>query len=102
MWQARLRANYDGFAEWETYALMYGLHTRLGFETPQEAWDANPMTRGSTDPSDYGLADATCEVCSLDLGDFTAGFVCDECSALYCNLHVDDEMRRTNICPECR
>ena len=53
-WQARLRENYDNsFDQWEAYARVYGLTERLGYETPEEAWEANPVIQGSTNPSDF-------------------------------------------------
>jgi len=55
-WQGRLRANYGSFGEFGAYAEIYNLHGRLGFETPEEAWEANPMVQGSTEPSDFALA----------------------------------------------
>jgi len=54
MWQARLRDNYDGdFGQWQDYSDTYGLAERLGFGSAKEAWEANPMVQGSTDPSDF-------------------------------------------------
>jgi len=52
-YQCRLRANYKGYKEFESYAETYGLHTRLGYKTPRAAWDANPTVQGSVDPSDF-------------------------------------------------
>ena len=43
-----------------------------------------------------------CCVCSADLAHRAAGFVCDTCGRLYCNYHVDAEMRGTDVCPHCR
>jgi hypothetical protein len=51
-WQCHLRENYDGLEEFVAYCETYGIHTRLGFETPEEAWKANPVVQGSTDPED--------------------------------------------------
>ena len=48
----RLRDNYYSYQEWENYAEMYGLHTRLGFKSPKTAWRANPLVESSTIPSD--------------------------------------------------
>lgn len=52
-WQAQLHENYGSFEEFEAYSETYGLHTRLGFNTPREAWDANPKVEGSVNPGDY-------------------------------------------------
>ena len=43
-----------------------------------------------------------CCVCSADLAHRAAGFVCDTCGRLFCNYHVDAEMRETDVCPHCR
>ncbi len=53
MWKAKLQSNYKDLAEFKAYAEIYGLHTRLGYNTPEEAWEANPLTQGSTNPIDY-------------------------------------------------
>jgi hypothetical protein len=34
---------------------MYGLAERLGFDTPEAAWEANPLVRGSVNPGDYAV-----------------------------------------------
>jgi len=52
-WRGNLQENYDSFEEFESYCENFGLHTRLGFETPKEAWDADPIVEGSTNPSDF-------------------------------------------------
>lgn len=56
MWTSRLRANYADYEEFEHYSDTYGLHTRLGYKTPQAAWEANPMVKGSVNPEDFGVA----------------------------------------------
>ncbi len=56
MWKERLQNVYDSFTEWNSYALTYGLHIRLGFASTIDAWEANPMCQGSTIPADYGLS----------------------------------------------
>lgn len=54
MWTAKLRDNYDNdFGQWKAYSDMYGLATRLGFESAEAAWDANPRIQGSVHPSDF-------------------------------------------------
>lgn len=52
-WQCRLQKNYSSFEDFEYYAELRGLHTRLGYNTPIEAWEANPQIRGSINPDDY-------------------------------------------------
>ena len=52
-YQCRLRENYRDLEEFVSYAETYGLHTRLGYKTPQAAWKANPMIQGSVDPNDF-------------------------------------------------
>lgn len=49
----RLWDIYTNEEEWTSYAEMYGLHTRLGFSDPHEAWIRNPEVAGSCDPRDY-------------------------------------------------
>ncbi len=54
MWQKRLRENYDNdFEQWMAYAETYDLHNRLGYATPEDAWEHNPIIQGSTDPQDF-------------------------------------------------
>ena len=52
-WQKRLRKVYRSFEEFLEYCSLYNNHTRLGFTTPEKAWMANPVVRGSVVPSDY-------------------------------------------------
>jgi hypothetical protein len=52
-WQARLWEVYEDFELFLGYCEVYGLHTRLGYDTPRAAWDANPLVQGSVNPSDY-------------------------------------------------
>ena len=53
-WTCRLQAVYECFGEFLAYCDTYGIHLRLGFQTPEAAWAANPQVCGSTDPRDYG------------------------------------------------
>lgn len=54
MWRKRLRDVYEGqYKSWCIYAEMYGLHHRLGYATPEEAWEAAPMIQGSSLPRDF-------------------------------------------------
>lgn len=52
-WQCRLQENYKDFADFEHYSNLRDLHTRLGYITPQAAWDDNPVIQGSVNPSDF-------------------------------------------------
>jgi hypothetical protein len=52
-WQCRLRKNYKDQVEFEYFSNMHGLHVRLGYSSPSEAWQANPLIQGSVNPSDY-------------------------------------------------
>jgi len=52
-WQCRLRKSYSSLKEFSIYANFYGLHKRLGYKTPEAAWRANPLVRGSVNPSDF-------------------------------------------------
>lgn len=55
-WQCRLRENYSSYDEFEAFSETYGLAERLGFDSPLDAWDANPLIQGSVEPSDYRVA----------------------------------------------
>jgi hypothetical protein len=53
-WQDKLRTVYENSIElFKSYCEIYNNHKRLGFETPEEAWEANPTIQGSTNPEDY-------------------------------------------------
>lgn len=52
-WRCHLRENYASFGEFSKYSEIQGLHDRLGYESPREAWDANPLVEGSVNPTDY-------------------------------------------------
>ncbi len=52
-WRSRLRVQYatrEDFANWDD---AYNLAERLGYSSPGEAWKANPVIEGSTNPGDY-------------------------------------------------
>jgi len=51
-WKSRLRKNYQNFEEFSYYSEVYGIHKRLGFSSAEEAWEANPIIKGSVIPSD--------------------------------------------------
>jgi hypothetical protein len=52
-WTGRLQKQYVDFEEFAAYNEMYDLARRLGFESAEEAWEANPLITGSTEPGDY-------------------------------------------------
>ena len=54
-WCGKLRDQYQNFAEFAHYAETYGLVARLGFDSAEAAWEANPVVEGSTTPADYRL-----------------------------------------------
>lgn len=56
-WQCRLRENYSHYREFRAYSEMYGLHGRLGYETPADAWRDNPLVQGSVVPEDFRKVD---------------------------------------------
>ena len=53
MWKSKLQENYDSLEEFIQYSDTYGLAERLGYGSPEEAWEDNPMIQGGTDPSDF-------------------------------------------------
>ena len=52
-WRTRLQNNYRDFAEWEYNSDMWGLATRLGYSSAQNAWKANPVVEGSVNAGDF-------------------------------------------------
>ena len=55
-YQCFLHDSYEDYETWQSYAEMYGLHTRLGYVSPKTAWKANPIIRGYFDPRDFSKA----------------------------------------------
>jgi len=53
MWKDKLQNVYDSFEEFKKYDDTYGLTGRLGYDSPEEAWEDNPLIQGSTDPADF-------------------------------------------------
>lgn len=51
-WRARLRESYGDYRTFLIYCRTHDIHGRLGYDTPQEAWRANPLVRGSVRPED--------------------------------------------------
>ena len=50
-----LQDDYTDLEEFLLYDETYGLAERLGFDSPIEAWEANPLIQFSTDPSDLRI-----------------------------------------------
>ena len=50
--QDKLQSRYANFEEFLDYCAVYDLHSRLGFFSPEEAWDANPTIQSSVLPED--------------------------------------------------
>lgn len=51
-WECKLRDNYEDFEEFEAFSNIYGIAERLGFYSSEEAWEVNPLIRGSVIPDD--------------------------------------------------
>jgi hypothetical protein len=52
-WTDRLRTTYDNnFDEFQSLDRNYGIAKKLGYKSAREAWQKNPLIKGSTDPSD--------------------------------------------------
>ena len=51
-WQDRLRKVYGSHGEFVSYDSIYNIARRIGFDCTEEAWDANPVIQGSTNPKD--------------------------------------------------
>lgn len=52
-WQAKLQDVYSSYSEFADFCFIYNNHARLGFSSPEKAWEANPVVQGSVNPSDY-------------------------------------------------
>lgn len=52
-WRSRLRAQYRDLEDFIGYAANHGLAERLGYASGEDAWEANPIVEGSTNPRDY-------------------------------------------------
>jgi len=52
-WRQRVQGLFDAFETFEACCESYNNHARLGYKTPRECWDANPVIEGSVIPSDY-------------------------------------------------
>lgn len=52
-WQGRLKENYSSFEDFEGYDQLYNLAYKLGYKSAINAWNANPVVQGSTNPNDF-------------------------------------------------
>lgn len=50
--QDKLRTRYADLEEFTAYCNTYNIHARLGFDSPEEAWEANPTVQSSVLPED--------------------------------------------------
>ena len=55
--RSRLHTRYDNLEDFESYSELYGLHERLGYDTPEEAWEDNPVVESGINPSDFRKVD---------------------------------------------
>ncbi len=56
-WQSTLRKNYENsHAAFLAYDEVYHIAARLGFDSAEEAWQANPVIEGSVYPSDLRVS----------------------------------------------
>ena len=51
-WQGRLHEVYTDIEDFDYWCALRGIHTRLGFRSVKGCWKANPLVRGSVNPSD--------------------------------------------------
>lgn len=72
IWKSRLQKQYSDFEKFQGYDDNYGLAERLGFDSAEEAWEANPMIQGGTDPEDYKVIKAT-KVTSIERSSIKTG-----------------------------
>lgn len=56
-WQRTVRENYETLEELRAYDSIYKVAKRCGFPSAKALWDANPVIGGSSNPSDFGLAE---------------------------------------------
>jgi hypothetical protein len=77
-WKGRLQNGYADFEEFASYAGMYGLAERLGFQSAEEAWEANPTVQGSVNPSDFRVASVKTAVTPPGISEETAHEIKDE------------------------
>ena len=55
-WRTTLQENYsNSFEQFVGYCETFEIADRLGYESPEAAWESNPMIQGSTDPLDLRI-----------------------------------------------
>ena len=54
-WRGNLRDQYANLEEFASYSETYNLTARLGFDSTEAVWEANPIVEGSVDPADNQL-----------------------------------------------
>jgi len=62
MWKGNLKDNYSSFEEFESYDSIYNLAERLEFASAEQAWEANPMFQGSSNPKDFKVIPEYCVI----------------------------------------
>lgn len=63
MWYKRLQENYEyDFEQFKVYDRTYGLAKRLGFESAEDAWEADPLCKGSVYPEDFQVVTDPAEI----------------------------------------
>lgn len=55
-WVMHVQESYANLEDLEAYDGVYNIAKRLGFNSAQELWDADPLIKGGVDPRDFGLA----------------------------------------------
>lgn len=56
-WKARLQDSYNGsFESFKSHCEVYGIAERLGYDTPEKAWEENLYIQGSIMPSDLEIS----------------------------------------------
>ena len=55
-WMMHVQESYKNLEELKSYDGIYNIAKRLGFNSAEELWDANPMITGGVNPSDFRIA----------------------------------------------
>jgi len=58
-WIAKLQKNYSSLEEFVGICDIYNLHLKLGYSTPELAWEYNPTIQGGTNPADFCKIDSS-------------------------------------------
>jgi hypothetical protein len=67
-YQCRLKDNYSSLEEFEAYSNTFNLTEKLGFNSPAEAWEANPLIEASCNPEDFRRVKERLSVVVFDNG----------------------------------